>query len=257
MRPALGTLIVGTLLSCTAFAAGHAFNQNFSVLAPAQASPEATQRYADRVLQQAEQYRRELALEWLGEELPSGEGRTLINVSFSNEDSAVTWPIDNDRRTCHMLYLSMSPAQALGASLKHEMLHVIMATRFPQPGRLPSWLEEGMASRYDDGERIAHRREIIRRFARTGRWPAIAPVLNRSSVTGGDYEAYAIAESLTNFLITRADKPTLVEFARDSAAGNTLDALRSHYRFRSIEDLETAWQKWASADGLVTAAQGR
>jgi hypothetical protein len=131
------------------------------------------------------------------------------------------------------------------------MLHVIMATRFPHPGRLPSWLEEGMASRYDDAERIAHRREIIRGYVRTGRWPALDSVLTRRTVAGSDYEAYAVAESVTNFLIARADKPTLVEFGREAASGNTLAALQQHYRFRSLDELERAWREWASAELLA------
>lgn len=244
MSPTRAALLFALTVSVPAFGAGHAFNENFSVLTPPQTSSAEAQAYAERVLQQAETYRKQLALEWLGDELSPGAGRTMINVEFSDEDSALTWRIDNPLRKYHMLYLAMSPDRAVGSGLKHEIIHVIMATRFPHPNRLPAWLEEGIASRYDDRERVTHRHEMVLEYARTGSWPSLERILSSRNIASGDYSAYAIAESLIDFLLTRGDKATLLNFAADVATGNVQGALHVHYDMGSIDELESTWHKW-------------
>ncbi len=245
----LGLLV----LSSTAIAAGHVYNKNFSILTPSQTSDEEAQAFAEKLLQQAEKYRKTLASDWLGEELPVGAGRTIINVAFSNKDSALTWPIDNRRRKCHMLYLSTSPERALGSALKHEMVHVIMATRFGQGCGLPIWLEEGIASRYDDQSRISKRRAIANWYAQTEQWPNITDVLGRQKISTRDTSAYAIAASVTNFLLSRADRRTLVIFGAEAAATNLEAALRKHYQIRSTHELQIAWQNWVQRNARLAA----
>src|SRR3970040_420239 len=99
----------------------------------------------------------------MGEENPRGIGRTVINVAFSDsDDSALTSAIDSPEPTMHNVYLpTTSQERALGGMLHHEITHVVLASRFPHPNRLPAWVEEGIASRYDDQERVAIRTQIL------------------------------------------------------------------------------------------------
>ena len=53
-------------------------------------------------------------------------------MSFSEEqDAGLTWAKDNPRRKYHTLYLTTTPDRALGSTLAHEMVHVVLATAIP------------------------------------------------------------------------------------------------------------------------------
>ena len=134
MRVSFPAVLSICLISLPLLAAGHVYNDNFSVLAPAESTRASEQSFAKDVLEKAEYYRKTIAKEWLGEELPAGVGRTLINVDFSNEDAGLTWAIDSPRLKQHTIYLSAPPNQVLGSTLAHEMVHVVLATRVEAPG---------------------------------------------------------------------------------------------------------------------------
>ena len=169
------------------------------------------------MLRSAEAWRSEIARQWLGEELPPSVGQTTVNVSFSEQrDAGITWAKDDPRRKYHTLYLTTSPDRALGSTLAHEMVHVVLATRFPHPRRLPAWLEEGIASSYDDGPRQATRQQILAWMAKTGNWFDVESIFNSQNIAGQDKQAYAVASSLTQFLLTRGDQRTLLEFGQQA-----------------------------------------
>ncbi len=197
------------------------------------------------MLQSAEAWRRAIAREWLGEELPPSVGQTTVNVSFSDDrDAGLTWANAGRRPGSHTLYLTTTPAQALGPTLAHEMVHVVLATRFPDPARLPAWLEEGVASRYDDCERHAIRHRIVSWMARTGNWADLQVLLARPHIPPHDKAAYAAASSVVEYLLTQGDKPTLLEFGRYGARAGWDAALDRYYRIRGRAELQPRWQAW-------------
>ena len=119
--------------------AGYVHNENFIIYTPPESSGKVSQRFANQVLTKAEEYRKQIAEEWLHHELPPSVGRTIINVNLSDtEDKGLTWAIDDPRRTLHTLFLTTSRGRALGSTLKHEITHVVLATQFPYPNRLPA-----------------------------------------------------------------------------------------------------------------------
>ena len=239
-------LLLVFLTSAPAFAGGHVFNANFSVMTPRRETKAQTKVYARQILDQAERYRKEIAEEWLGAELPEGVGRTHINVAFSaSQDRGLTWPDDGPRRTLHTLFLTTSPERAGGHTLKHELCHVVFATRFPADKRLPTWIEEGIASRYDDAQRGRSRQKVVRWWEETGNWPAIDRILMAERLPATDRIGYTVAASLTEFLLSRRDKSTLVRFAQEARA-DLPSALRAHYQISSVADLKVQWQTWVA-----------
>lgn len=200
---------------------------------------------AAAVLKQAEVYRREVAEAWLGETLPEGIGAAMINVRLSaGEESGLTWATrpDADRRY-HRVWITGSRAAAVGAVLKHEVAHVVLATWLPD--QLPPWADEGAASQYDDAPRIALRRKTVDWFARSGNWPRLSPLLNEQTITADELASYTIAASLTEFLLTRGDHPTLLQFAADGRRQGWDQALRSCYGISDVAALQHQWQQWA------------
>ena len=173
-------------------------------------------------------------------------GATTVNVAFSDDrDTGLTWAKDDPRRKYHVLYMTTSPEKALGSTLAHEMVHVVFATKFPHPNRMPAWVEEGVAARYDNEQRRTIRAKVMASFIRAANWPRLEEVLRADSIPATQQETYAVAVSLTNFLVSRRDKKTLIEFGQHARDIGWDAALQKHYRFRDVGALQVAWQSWA------------
>jgi hypothetical protein len=228
--------------------AGVASNQNFIVLAP-------DRPLAEQVAARADAFREHVAEAWFGEALPPGAGAAVIHVELSDtQNTGFTWPKDSPNRKLHLVWLRTTRQAATAEALYHEVVHVVLATRFPDG--LPAWVEEGIASRNDDPERIHVRRQLIRRYAQTGNWPDCSRVFTAESIAPADQAAYSVAASVTDFLLARGDKPTLLRFAVSGKQSGWDRALRQHYGLAGMADLERAWQAWASRPSRRLARAG-
>lgn len=245
----LAVLLGSLAIASAAKGAGFAHSANGNVLAPDQATAEA-------VLAKAEEYRRQVALQWLGAELPPGVGAVAIHVQFSSaEDTGLTLAIDNPQRKFHRIWLITDRQRALGSTLHHEMVHAVLATRFP--GQLPAWSDEGIAGTKDDPQRVALRRRIVEQFAQTAAWPALRTLFEAKQISANDEAAYSVASSVMEFLLARGDRPTFLQFA---VAGREMGwdrAVQDHYGFRSVADLQIAWQRWATHNTQLSQASAR
>lgn len=229
------TLAILLLLTTPTYAAGHAFNENFSVLVEANPSQEAAQQIAEQVLERADVLRKQIALEWLGSEIPEGIGRTSITLHYQpGAEGALTWAKDHSDRTLHAVYIRTTPERvqrAIDEMLPHEIAHVVLATRYPHPNRLPTWIEEGIASRYDDDDRIALRRETVNWWKQTGNWPQLSDLLGARSLQSSDTEAYAAASVLVDFIVSKHGKRSL--FSQEWTEAT----------------LQGYWQQWVLREG--------
>jgi hypothetical protein len=230
------------LIICSgAMGAGMAHDENFIVMAP-------DQTLADELIARANQFRREVAIEWLGRELPPSVGRTIINVELSDGiDRGFTWPIDSPARKCHKMWLTTSRERALGSTLRHEITHVVMATRFR--GMMPPWAEEGAASLEDDSHRIETRQDVIAWYNETGAWPNLTNVLQADCILATDKALYSVAASVTEYLLACKDRKTFLAFAVAGKQSGWDRALAEHYGIGGVGQLQEAWQAWAGGTG--------
>jgi len=209
---------------------------NFLVSAP-------TDELAQAVLNRAEQLRRDIAREWLGRELPPSVGHTVVDVFVSvDQERALTSPSRDLRRPTFMMWLTTSPEGAVGPLLAHEVTHVVLLSRYP--GRVPPWVDEGIACRYDDDESKAIRRDLIAWYRDTGNWPSLADTLRSEEISRWDHGSFAVSESLVEFLLARGKKEQLLACTADAHERGWDAALRSHYSLDGIPALEKAWQAW-------------
>ncbi len=236
-------LFIGLVATECAQGAGFVHNANFTVFTPAEPNREAANAFATAVLQRAEQLRKQIAIEWLGDELPPSIGPVLVNVDYSNKtDTGLTWAKDHPDRKLHALFISTTPGQLPDALLAHEMVHCILATRYPHPNRLPAWLEEGIASQYDDANRQQIRQRIVSWYATTGNWPRLAPVLSSKRVHSDDQEAYALAATVAEFLLERGSRQKLLEFGEMVGKQGLDRALTQCYGIAGASELELLWK---------------
>jgi hypothetical protein len=214
-----------------------ASNENALVYAP-------TQDVADQVLQKADEYRRQMALEWLGEELPPSVGRMRIHVELVDETSGLTWPIGDTGKRFHTLWVNGNLEAVTGGLLRHEVTHAVLATAFPEG--LPPAIDEGIAAMADDAKRDAIRRRILDWHRQSGNWPRLKALLEMRVIPSEDQQSYAVASSLVEYLLTLRDRTTLLRFARSGKANGWDQAVRMHYKIASVEALESQWKDWAS-----------
>ncbi len=235
------------VLAHPSFGAGMAHNDNFIVLTKSTGVSESADVLVNEVLQQAERFRQEISQEWLGEELPPGVGAAVISVRISAEkDEGLTWAKGRAGGKYHNVYLVTQRDLAVGSTLAHEMVHVVLNTEFADPNRLAMWVEEGIASRYDDDERKIKRAKILRWFARTGNWPQLQTVLDAEQIHTSDQQSYAVAASLAEFFVARGGKTKFVEFAAAAGREGWESALSRFYEIGGIAELQHSWEQWES-----------
>jgi hypothetical protein len=189
--------------------------------------------------------------------LPSGAGETVISIVFSaGEDRGLTWAKDHPDRKLHAVYLRTTPEKATGSTLRHEIAHTVLATKFPHPNRLSSWVEEGIASRYDDDARCAAREQLARFWVRTGQAPRVAQLMEIPDLRSFDEASYAGATSLVSFLLTKGNEQKLLRFAVDGQRFGWSAALEAHYHINGYADLQSQWQAWLARNAEVVSWNG-
>jgi hypothetical protein len=246
------------LLARTTSAAGFVHSPNFLIFTPPDPTPQAADGFAQGMLKRAEELRKQIAIEWLGEELPPSIGQVIVHVRFANQpDAGLTWAKDHPDRKLHALYLVTAPQQLPESLLAHELVHCVLATRFPSPNRLPAWLEEGIASGYDDGQRRAIRQQIGQYFVTTGHWPRLAGMLTSDKVHSDDQEAYTLCATLVELLLERGDRKTLLQFGQLVNQVGLDRALKQCYGIADASELESLWRAHVSAKSQAAKANLR
>ncbi len=232
---ALLVFLCGTM-SDKATATAVASSANFTVLAP-------TQRLADKVVGHADAFRREIAEEWLGDELPVATRPAAIHIEIDDTRSFARTVIDATQGR-HLVWLVGSEEGVTQSLLQHEVAHVVMAARFGDA--MPIWANEGIASRYDNSRRHAIRQQQLAGFVAIDSWPHVDRLLKepvRQKWT------YAAAVSITDFLVDQGGKKKFLDFVASStevasSTGNGwATALRKHYAIASVAELESQWHR--------------
>lgn len=137
----------------TASAANYS-TTNFTVSAPDEA-------LARRFAEMAEHYRKEKALEWLGQEMPNWPERCPIRVRITEAGAggatSFTFSSDNGRGivASQNMEIHGPVRQLLNSVLPHEVTHTVFAYHFGRP--VPRWADEGgSVLSENDEERTSH-----------------------------------------------------------------------------------------------------
>ncbi len=197
----------------------------------------------------AETQRRDLALEWLGDELPSWDEPCRITISAATKGplGATTYVAANGRITRWRMTLRGPLEQVLTTALPHEVSHAVVATFLH--GAVPRWADEGMAL-LAEHERERHRHQL--RAAQILTAGTLIPLHEMLAVERypSDREKlvlfYAQAFAMTEFLVSRGGKQTFAAFLRTAATTDWSSALQEHYRLAGPQDLEAAVTAWAA-----------
>ena len=130
---------------------------NFIVSAP-------TPAIAQQIAQAAEQYRKQLAIDWLGREMPTWAEPCPITVQVGDHlgaGGATSFMFERGEVYGWRMTIQGSLERVLDSVLPHEVTHTVFATHFRRP--LPRWADEGACTTVEHRQRAGQAADDARR----------------------------------------------------------------------------------------------
>ena len=228
-----------TLTSAVASAAS-ARSQNFIVSAP-------TRALATEICQAAETYRRDLAIEWLGAELPPWQQPCPIEAqvdprlgaggatqfSFSRQGTPFGWSMS----------VQGSQERVLDSVLPHEVTHTIFATHFGRP--LPRWADEGACTIVEHVSEKQKQDRLLIDFLMTDKGIPFNKLFAMKEYPPEMLPLYAQGYSLARYLVMQGGKRKFVQYVGEGMqTENWPVATRKFYGHKDLSDLQVTWLEW-------------
>ena len=212
---------------------------NFLIEAP-------TPQLARTVANAAEKYRHDLAVYWLGSELPPWPTPCPVRVIAGDHLAAqgVTTYNRSPVRDFQMEVVG-TPERILDSVLPHEVTHTILATHFGRP--LPRWADEGICTTVEhSSERNKHQAKL-REFLSNRRGIAMNKLFLMTEYPSDVLPMYAQGYSVCQFLIEQKGAPTFIEFLTGyMRRPSWTENVRKHYGYESLAELQEYWLGWVS-----------
>lgn len=211
---------------------------NFVVNAP-------TTELAQEIGVAAEKYRREMAVHWLGRELPDWSQPCPVTADVGDKGAGGVTSFVFDRGEVYHWEMAVQGTREriLDSVLPHEVTHTVFASHFRQ--QLPRWADEGACTTVEhDSERAKHQHLLVQ-FLQTGRGIAFNDMFRMTEYPHDILPLYSQGHALAQFLIGKQGPRTFVHFVEQGLDTNdwTL-AVRQHYGFDDLSQLQTDWLAW-------------
>ena len=229
--------------------------RNFIIRAP---NPQLAQQAA----RLAEQYRRDLSVEWLGYEIAPWSEKVPVQViidRFPGGETSFAFVRGDGGEKAEPIGWQMKvfgpPDRVLDAVLPHEITHTIFATHFGRP--LPRWADEGACTTVEHESERAKNHRLLIDFLTTK--PSRGIPFNRMfTMTEYPHDIlplYAQGYSLAKFLIRQKDRRTFVNYIGEgleqSDSADPLTAwnavTQKFYGYKDLSDLQLSWLKWVES----------
>ncbi|QVL32893.1 hypothetical protein KIH39_02955 [Telmatocola sphagniphila] len=207
---------------------------NFVVEAP-------TREMAEEFARLAEKYRREKAIEWLGQEMPNWKNRCPLRIIPASSAAEGATTFDFGRGTQDM-YIKGPIERLKNSVLPHEITHTVFAHHFKQP--VPRWADEG-GSVYseDDLERRRHDKMSVQ-YLNAGRAFLLTSLFAMKDYPANPSEQmilYAEGYSISKYLIEQSDRQTFLNFVNDGMHNGWDRACQKYYEVKNVNELQTQW----------------
>jgi hypothetical protein len=230
-RPSIAVVLAGALASL-----GASYRtQNFLVEAP-------TAQFAEQVGKWAEHYRREKAIQWLGNEMrPWGQPCPLrVSVTMNGSSGATSFAFDRGAILSIDMHIEGAADRLIASVLPHEITHTVFAYYFRAP--MPRWADEGGSVLSEDDQERGRHDQLVRQILSTpGRAIRLRQLFTMTRYPPDVMVLYAEGYSVTNFLVNQGGRGSFLAFINKGMQGNWDAAVREYYHFNSVEELEKAW----------------
>ncbi len=234
----IGAITLFILPANILFAAGYR-TANFVVEAP---SPQLAQKIGDA----AEQYRHDLAIEWIGQPLPRWSQPCPITAEVAptlGAGGATSFVFDRGEVFNWTMTIQGSEERILDSVLPHEVTHTIFASHFRQP--LPRWADEGACTTVEHPVERARQHRLLIEFLRTGRGISFPEMFAMKEYPADVLPLYSQGYSLARYLIERGGRKRYIHFVGDGLASSDWpESLSQYYGIHDIGKLQTVWLEW-------------
>ncbi len=233
---------------------------NFIVQAP-------TEQLAREFGEAAEGFRRDLALEWLGRELPRWGQPCPISTQVSPQlgaGGATTFYFDRGKSGTMEVFgwrmtVQGSRERILDSVLPHEVTHTIFATHFRRP--LPRWADEGACTSVEHISERSKQHQMLIRFLKTGQGIPFDRMFAMKEYPRNVMPLYSQGYSSVRFLIAQGGKRKFIKFMEDGfASDNFPTSVRKHYGYHDLGVLQNKWLAWVrvgSPRRIPATSQGK
>ena len=207
---------------------------NFLVEAP-------NAQIAQQVCQAAEFYRKEKALEWLGQEMPPWPEPcpVRVRVTMSGPGGATSFYFDRGRVLGQTMTVEGPLDRILASVLPHEVTHTVFAHYFRCA--VPRWADEGGSVLSEDDVERAKHDQMVRQILNSGRAMPLRRLFALTNYPSDVMILYAQGFSVCNYLVSVSSKPAFLAFVAHGMRQGWDSALQTHYSLRSVEELEQTW----------------
>jgi hypothetical protein len=237
---------IALLVACLVSMGASHRTQNFIVTAD-------TPELAQEIGVAAERFRRDLAIEWLGRELPPWMDICPITVEVAphlGAGGATSFYFHQGRPHGWRMTLQGPRERVLDSVLPHEITHTIFATHFGRP--LPRWADEGACTMVEHESERGKQRQLLIHFLTTGRGIAFNHMFAMREYPHDILPLYSQGYSLAKFLIAQGGKRKFVQYVGDGMhSNNWTAATHRHYGFASLGDLQQNWLVWVKQGSPV------
>jgi hypothetical protein len=237
---AVGLSLIGPAAdsSHSAIAAGYR-TTNFTVSAP---SPQLAKEIGDA----AEMWRKQLSIEWLGEEMPTWSKPCPITARVAprmGAGGATSFVFDRGEVFGWKMNIQGSRERVLDSVLPHEITHTIFASYFRQP--LPRWADEGACTTVEHRSEIAKQERMLIDFLKNGRGIPFGEMFAMKDYPQDVMPLYSQGHSTAQWLIESRGKTAFLAFLTDGLRDdNWPRAVQAHYGFSDLYAMQENWLEW-------------
>ncbi|QDU56442.1 hypothetical protein [Aeoliella mucimassa] len=225
---------------------------NFDVVAP-------TGELAQEIGNAAEHWRKTLAVQWIGKEMPPWSRKCPIKAEVAPHLGAggvTTFVFDRGEVFDWNMTITGSRERVLDSVLPHEITHTIFACHFRQP--LPRWADEGACTTVEHPSEIAKQERLLIQFLQTGKGIPFGQMFAMKEYPRDVLPLYAQGHSLTRYLIGKHGQPEFLKFVADGMTDeNWPRAVREHYGHQSLLALQNEWLEWVKQGRPVLPGEHR
>jgi hypothetical protein len=211
---------------------------------------------AQQVAETAESLRHNLAMDWLGHELPPWRDKCPITVNAGSHLGAggvTQFMFQNGQPFGWTMSVQGSAERILDSVLPHEITHTVFATHFGRP--LPRWADEGASTTVEHVAETSKQDRLLIEFLTTDRGIAFNNMFAMTEYPRDILPLYAQGHSLARFLLAQGGKRKFVNYVGDGMKWNSwTKATQKHYGFQNLSELQVNWLDWVRhGGGPVTA----
>ena len=201
---------------------------------------------AARIAATAEQFRHDLAIEWLGQTMPDWAQPCMMTVQVApnlGAGGATTFVFDNGEVFGWRMTIQGSAERVLDSVVPHEVTHMIFASYFRRP--LPRWADEGGATSVEHISEKQKHRQMLVQFLHNNRGIAFSQMFAMTEYPQDVMPLYAQGYSLAEFLIYHGGRRKFVAFLADGMRdGQWSSAVARNYNISDLSALQNKWVAW-------------